>query len=215
MKYIIILAGLLATCLLQAQDERVHPYLQAVNKQFNLEEGYLIEMDYIREDIMRDTRGEGEGIVWMKGLKYKIVMDDYIVYYDGDKLYSQNTDAEEVYVSTPDPDKPGYLQAVPLKVIKSYQQDFKYQFMGERPFQGKQRVEIQLYPIDLTGPYSMLKLFIHPQTMKLEGFLLKHKEGINYTMILSTVKGNQKLDDSTFIFNQDTFPNTEVIELLD
>lgn len=215
MKYIIILAGLLATCLLQAQDERVHPYLQAVNKQFNLEEGYLIEMDYIREDIMRDTRGEGEGIVWMKGLKYKIVVDDYIVYYDGDKLYSQNTDAEEVYVSTPDPDKPGYLQAVPLKVIKSYQQDFKYQFMGERPFQGKQRVEIQLYPIDLTGPYSMLKLFIHPQTMKLEGFLLKHKEGINYTMILSTVKGNQKLDDSTFIFNQDTFPNTEVIELLD
>ena len=215
MKYIIILAGLLATCLLQAQDERVHPYLQAVNKQFNLEEGYLIEMDYIREDIMRDTRGEGEGIVWMKGLKYKIVVDDYIVYYDGDKLYSQNTDAEEVYVSTPDPDKPGYLQAVPLKVIKSYQQDFKYQFMGERPFQGKLRVEIQLYPKNLTGPYSMLKLFIHPQTMKLEGFLLKHKEGINYTMILSTVKGNQKLDDSTFKFNQDTFPNTEVIELLD
>ena len=146
MKYIIILAGLLATCLLQAQDERVHPYLQAVNKQFKMEEGYLIEMDYIREDIMRDTRGEGEGIVWMKGLKYKIVVDDYIVYYDGDKLYSQNTDAEEVYVSTPDPDKPGYLQAVPLKVIKSYQQDFKYQFMGERPFQGKLRVEIQLYP---------------------------------------------------------------------
>ncbi len=215
MKYIIILAGLLATCLLQAQDERVHPYLQAVNKQFNLEEGYLIEMDYIREDIMRDTRGEGEGIVWMKGLKYKIVIDDYIVYYDGDKLYSQNTDAEEVYVTTPDPDKPGYLQAVPLKVIKSYQQDFKYQFMGERPFQGKLRVEIQLYPKNLTGPYSMLKLFIHPQTMKLEGFLLKHKEGINYTMILSTVKGNQKLDDSTFRFNQDTFPNTEVIELLD
>ncbi len=101
------------------------------------------------------------------------------------KLYSQNTDNEEVYVSTPDPDDPGYLQAVPIRIIKAYQQDFKYKFMGERNFMGKQRVEIQLYPKDLTGPYSMLKMFIHPTTMKLEAFVLKHKEGIQYTMILT------------------------------
>ena len=172
-------------------------------------------MDYIREDIMQETSAEGEGTIWMKGLKYKIVVDEYIVYFDGEKLYSQNTDAGEVYVSTPDPDEPGYLQAVPIKVIKSYQQDFKYQFMGERPFRGKQRIEIQLYPKVLTGPYSMLKMFIHPQTLKLEAFVLKHKEGINYTMILSVVKGGQKLGDETFRFDPGTFPNTEVIELLE
>jgi outer membrane lipoprotein-sorting protein len=214
-KYIWIIPGLFITLQLLAQDERVHPYLQAVSEQFKMEEGYLIEMDYIRDDIMHETSAEGEGTIWMKGLKYKIIVDEYIVYFDGEKLYSQNTDAEEVYVSTPDPDEPGYLQAVPIKVIKSYQQDFKYQFIGQRPFRGKNRIEIQLYPKDLTGPYSMLKMFIHPQTMKLEAFVLKHKEGINYTMILSSVQGGQKLGDDIFRFDPETYPNTEVIELLE
>ena len=214
-KYLAIIPGLLLIIQLQAQDDRVHPYLQAVSEQFKMEEGYLIDMDYIREDIMQETSAEGEGTIWMKGLKYKIVVDEYIVYFDGEKLYSQNTDAGEVYVSTPDPDEPGYLQAVPIKVIKSYQQDFKYQFMGERPFRGKQRIEIQLYPKALTGPYSMLKMFIHPQTLKLEAFVLKHKEGINYTMILSSVQGNQTLGDETFRFDQEAWPNTEVIELME
>lgn len=214
-KYLAIIPGLLLIIQLQAQDDRVHPYLQAVSEQFKMEEGYLIEMDYIREDIMQETSAEGEGTIWMKGLKYKIVVDEYIVYFDGEKLYSQNTDAGEVYVSTPDPDEPGYLQAVPIKVIKSYQQDFKYQFMGERPFRGKQRIEIQLYPKALTGPYSMLKMFIHPKTLKLEAFVLKHKEGINYTMILSSVQGNQTLGDETFRFDQEAWPNTEVIELME
>ena len=214
-QYLAIIPWGLLIIQLQAQDDRVHPYLQAVSEQFKMEEGYLIEMDYIREDIMQETSAEGEGTIWMKGLKYKIVVDEYIVYFDGEKLYSQNTDAGEVYVSTPDPDEPGYLQAVPIKVIKSYQQDFKYQFMGERPFRGKQRIEIQLYPKVLTGPYSMLKMFIHPQTLKLEAFVLKHKEGINYTMILSSVQGNQTLGDETFRFDQEAWPNTEVIELME
>ena len=175
----------------------------------------LIQMDYIREDIMRETSAEGEGTIWMKGLKYKIVLNEYIVYYDGNKLYSLNTEAEEVYVSVPDPDQPGYLQAVPIKIIKSYEKDFKYSYMGNKPFMGKDRVEVQLYPKDLTGPYSMLKMFIHPTTLKLEGIQLKHKEGIQYTMILSDIKGNQQLDDQTFVFNPDEYPNTEVIELID
>ena len=201
--------------IVSAQDERVHPYMQAVSEQFKMDEGYEIQVDYIREDIMQESSNEGDATIWMKGLKYKMIVDEYIVYFDGVKLYSQNTENEEVYVSTPDPEDPGYLQSVPIRAIKAYQQDFKYQFMGEKNFQGKQGIEIQLYPLDLTGPYSMLKLFIHPSTMKLEGFVLKHKEGINYTMILTDVKGKQNLDDAAFSFSQQDYPNTEIIELID
>lgn len=197
------------------QDSKAEPYLQAVSDQFQMEEGYLIQMDYIREDIMRETSAEGEGSVWMKGLKYKIIVDEFIVYYDGEKLFSQNTENEEVYVSVPDPDQPGYLQAVPIRIIKSYEQDFKYMYIGTTPFQGKERVEIQLYPNDVSGPYSMLKMFINPHTVKLEAFQLKHKEGIVYTMILSKITGNQSFEDSLFKFDPQLFPETEIIELLE
>jgi len=197
------------------QDTKADIYLQAVSDQFDMDEGYLIEMDYRREDIMRETFAEGEGTIWMKGLKYKIVVDEFIAYYDGNKLYSQNTETEEVYVSTPDPDQPNYLQAVPIKIIKAYEQDFKYQYFGIKPFMGKSRVEIQLYPKVLTGPYSMLKMFVNPHSLKLEGVQLKHKEGIEYTMILSKVVGKQSFGDDTFVFDPESYPNTEIIELLE
>jgi outer membrane lipoprotein-sorting protein len=197
------------------QDSRANKYLQAVSEQFDLNKSYLIHMDYIREDLMQKTSVEGEGMVWMRGVKYKIMVDDYIVYYNGEKLYSQNTETEEVYVSVPDPKEPGYLQAVPIKIIKSYEQDFNYMYMGETSFLGKKLIEIQLYPKERSGPYSMLKMFINPSSQKLEATQLKHKEGILYSMILSEIKEDKTLEESTFEFDPSAFPNTEIIELVE
>ncbi|MDF1576178.1 MAG: outer membrane lipoprotein carrier protein LolA [Bacteroidales bacterium] len=197
------------------QDGRADKYLQAVSRQFDLNTGYELKMDYIREDLMQETSAEGEGTIWMKGLKYKIIVDEYIVYYNGDKLFSQNTDNEEVYVSVPDPGQPGYLQAVPIRIIKSYEQDFNYMYMGVTPQQGRELVEIQLYPKERSGPYSMLKMFIHPDSLKLEVIQLKHKEGILYTMILSGIRIDRTIEDSTFNFAPSAYPNTEIIELVE
>jgi outer membrane lipoprotein-sorting protein len=201
--------------MLAQQDPKAEPYLKAVSEQFDMHTGYLIQMDYIREDIMRETSAEGEGTIWMKGLNYKIEVDEFIVYYDGKKLYSQNTDAEEVYVSEPDPSQPGYLQAVPIRIIKAYEQDFKYMFMGTSAFFGKERLEIQLFPKDISGPYSMLKIFVNQHDWKLEAFQLKHKEGIQYTMFLRDISGGQTYEDSFFRFNPADYPETEIIELID
>lgn len=197
------------------QDSKADAYLQTVSEQFDLNKGYVIQMDYIREDLMQETSAEGEGTIWMKGLKYKIVVDEYIIYYNEENLYSQNTETEEVYVSEPDPDQPGYLQAVPIKIIKSYEQDFNYMYIGNTPLLGKSLIEIQLYPKDRSGPYSMLKMFINPGSQKLEAIQLKHKEGILYTMILSEIKEDKSLEDSTFDFDPAAYPDTEIIELIE
>jgi len=209
-----ILLGL-AVSLMGQQDPKADKYLQAVSDQFDMQQAYKIQMDYVREDLMQDTYAEGAGNIWMKGFKYKIVVDEYIVYYNGEKLYSQNTEMEEVYVSEPDPDQPGYLQAVPIRIIKSYAQDFKYQYKGITSFKGKDRVEIQLYPKDISGPYSLMKMLIQPGSLKLEAIQLKHKEGILYTMILSEKKELSSLDEQIFEFNPSDFPNTEIIELVE
>ena len=217
LRYIILpaLFGCVTHVSFGQQVNQADRYLQSVSDQFDLNKSYVIQMDYSREDLMQETSAEGAGTIWMKGLKYKIVLDEYIVYYNGDKLYSQNTENEEVYVSVPDPGQPGYLQAVPIKIIKSYEQDFNYMFMGETTLRGKQLIEIQLYPKERSGPYSMLKMFINPGSQKLEAIQLKHKEGILYTMILSQVREVQSLGESTFEFDPAAYPNTEIIELVE
>lgn len=197
------------------QDSRADKYLQSVSKQFDLNKAYVIKMDYVREDIMQETSAEGEGTIWMKGLKYKIVVDEYIVYYDEEKLYSQNTETEEVYVSVPEPDDPGYLQAVPIKIIKAYEQDFNYQFIGNTSLMGRDVIEIQLYPKEISGPYSMLKMFVNPHTHELQATQLKHKEGIIYTMLLSEIRTDPGIRESMFTFDPAAYPGTELIELIE
>jgi outer membrane lipoprotein-sorting protein len=213
--FLLIMLSFVAFASYSQQDSRADKYLQSVSRQFDLNKAYVIQMDYIREDLMQETSAEGEGVIWMKGLKYKIMVDEYIVYYNEDKLYSQNTETEEVYVSVPDPDQAGYLQAVPIKIIKAYEQDFNYMYIGSSPMQGKSLIEIQLYPKDRSGPYSMLKMFVNPGSQKLEVMQLKHKEGILYTMILSEMKVDQTLKESIFDFDPSAFPNTEIIELIE
>lgn len=217
LRYVRTVICLLCTTasLFAQQDSKADKYLQAVSDQFDMSSSYVIQMDYIREDLMQETSGEGSGLIWMKGLKYKIMVDEYIVYYNGKTLYSQNTDTEEVYVSEPDPDQPGYLQAVPIRVIKSYALDFNYRYIGISSFKGKDRVEIQLYPKDISGPYALMKMLINPGSLKLEAIQLKHKEGILYTMILSEMKKQSSLDENTFTFDPAAFPNTEIIELVE
>ena len=207
-------------CLLAAtsfgqQDSRADKYLQLISQQFDLDKAYVIQMDYIREDLMQETSAEGEGTIWMKGLKYKIVVDEYIVYYNEEKLFSQNTETEEVYVSVPEPDEPGYLQAVPVKIIKAYEQDFNYQYIGNTSLMGKNMIEIQLYPKDISGPYSMLKMFVNPVSHKLQATQLKHKEGILYTMLLSEIREDKSIGESLFTFDPSAYPDTEIIELIE
>jgi outer membrane lipoprotein-sorting protein len=213
--FLLIMLSFVAFASYSQQDSRADKYLQAVSEQFDLNKAYVIQLDYIREDLMQETSAEGDGVIWMKGLKYKIMLDEYIVYYNEDKLYSQNTETEEVYVSEPDPDQPGYLQAVPIKIIKAYEQDFNYMYIGNTPMLGKTLIEIQLYPKDRSGPYSMLKMFVNPGSQKLEAIQLKHKEGILYTMILSEMKVDQSLQESIFDFDPAAYPNTEIIELIE
>ncbi len=71
-----LFAGLGIFATVAAQDERVHPYMKGVSDQFKTGKGYEVRMDYIREDIMQETTYEGEGTIWMKGLKYKIIVEE-------------------------------------------------------------------------------------------------------------------------------------------
>ncbi|MBN1132953.1 MAG: outer membrane lipoprotein carrier protein LolA [Bacteroidales bacterium] len=197
------------------QDPAAEPYLRSVATQFSKEKTYEINMEYIRVDEIRDQVIEGTGRIEMKGDMYRIFMDEYIIYFDGEKQYSQNVDNEEVYVSTPDPDNRELLYTAPINILRSYQQDFKYQFMGVRNFMGKNRYEVQLYPKEPGGPYALLRMFMNMDSKDLEAMQLRHKEGLLYTMIITGSKEIPELPDSAFRFNQAEFPNTEMIEIIE
>ena len=212
---IILLVLASAPTLLGQQDPAAEPYLQKVALQFSKEKCYEVKMDYIRVDEIRDQAIEGEGTIQMKGDMYRILMDEFIIYYNGEKQYSQNIANEEVYVSVPDPNNRELLYTAPINILRSYKEDFKYQFMGIRNFMGKDRYEVQLYPKELGGPYALLRIFIDTDNKELVAMQLKHKEGLLYTMMITGVKEGLDLPAETFTFQQSEYPNTEIIEIVE
>ena len=197
------------------QDPEAEPFLQKVALQFSKEKCYEIAMDYIRADEIRDKMIEGEASIQMKGDMYRIFMDEYIIYYDGEKQYSLNNADEEVYVSVPDPDNKEMLYTAPINILRSYKQDFKYQFKGIRSFMGTDYYEVQLYPMELGGPYALLRLFMDTRNKELAAMQLRHKEGILYTMMITKVTEDLDLKDEDFRFNPENFPNVDVIEIVE
>jgi outer membrane lipoprotein-sorting protein len=195
------------------QDPEAEQYLNKIAK--DLDPGYTIQLDfdYIREDLQDKSSIEGEGILYIFGDKYKLEMEDFIIYFDGEKQYSLNLDIEEVYISIPDPNDKEFMFSDPIRLLRSYKDEFKYVLMGKSDIQGIAATEIQLNPLELGGPYSLLKLFVAP-SKELKAIQVRQKAGILYSMIIKSFKKIDQPANTFFQFSAIDYPNVDVIDLL-
>ncbi len=213
--YIISIIFFLSFCALSwgQQDPLAEPYLDKIARDLDPGHSLQLDFDYIREDLKEKSTVEGEGTLFLQGDKYKLAMEGFIIYFDGEKQYSLNLEIEEVYVSIPDPDDQEFMFSDPISLLRTYKEEFKYRVIGEASFQGINATEVQLYPLELGGPYALLKLFISPAN-ELKAIQVRHKAGILYSMIVKTFNKMEKPEDSFFQFNEKDYPNVDVIELV-
>ena len=203
------------TLLFGQSDETAAPYLDKIARDLDPGHALSIEFDYIREDQQSESSIEGEGTLVLMGEKYKIDLGEAVVWFDGEKQYSLQTEIEEVYISKPDPENKEFMFSDPIRLLRNYNEEFKYRLIGETSFRGKTFEEIQLYPKELGGPYALIKLFFSLDKSTLQAIVIRHKQGIIYTMIVASLERMNDPGTPFFKFSQTDFPNVDVIELMD
>ena len=200
---------------LQAQkDDAARPYLEKIAKELDPGHAINISFDYIREDQQDGSTIEGEGTLILMGEKYKTELENAIIWFDGVKQYALQTEIEEVYISVPDPDNKEFMFSDPVRLLRNFAEEFKYRYMGENSIRDIRANEIQLYPEELGGPYALIKLFFSMDKSELKAIVIRHKEGILYTMIITNFERMDDPGEDFFRFNQNDYPNVDVIELL-
>lgn len=215
MKRLIILAFLIPAINLSGQkDPAAEDFLNKVAKDLDPGEAISMTFDYEREDQQAGTTIDGSGSLVLMGEKYKIDLGEAIIWFNGKKQYSLQTEIEEVYVSTPDPENKEFMFTDPIRLLRNYKQEFKYRLIGKTEFRGKPTNEVQLYPEVLGGPFALLKLYFSRESGNLFAIVIRHKEGILYTMILNDMEQIESPDQDFFRFSQEEYPNVDVIELL-
>ncbi|MDA3821990.1 MAG: outer membrane lipoprotein carrier protein LolA [Bacteroidales bacterium] len=196
------------------KDPNAELYLNKISEDLAPDKAIHISFEYIREDLQDKTKIEGSGFLVLLDEKYRMELDEVIVYFDGEKQYSLNNEIEEVYISVPDPENKEFMFSDPIRLIRNYEEEFKYRLMGESKLMDKKVNEVQLYPEELGGPYSLLKLYFALDNDQLRAMTIRQKNGIVYTMIITELDKKEDPGIEYFRFSAEEFPNIDVIELL-
>jgi outer membrane lipoprotein-sorting protein len=163
-------------------------------------------------DIREDTREDYEGVIFIKGEKFRIKMFDIETYFDGETIWNHLIDVQEVNITKPDEEDKFFLDA-PNKIFFPDENEFKFKFVGETYQDNKTVYEIDLFPRHLNQEYSRIRLKINKSNMTLIYVEYVRKDGIRYNIKISNLKANPNLPDSYFTFNIEDHPDVEVIDL--
>ena len=210
---ICILLGL-SVSLSAQQDPAAEPYLDKISATLDPGHTVRIDFDYTREDLQSGSNVAGEGTLFLQDENYRIVFEEAMIWFDGETQYSLNKEVEEVYISKPDPDDKEFMFSDPIRLLRSYKEEFKYVLLGKGEIRSIECMILQLDPMELGGPYAVLKLFVNPVTRDLVALQVRHKEGILYTMVITELDRVEKKDEAFFRFNASDYPMVDVIELV-
>lgn len=168
------------------------------------------ELDIDNRQIKKKTKSTG--LIKIKGDKYYMESMGTKVYFDGKTMWNYLVDDKEVTITTPDTSEEDFVEN-PAKIFTFYNHDFKYVLVGESKFDIGWTYEIDLFPKDLSQPYSRFKLFTRKDNDDIYMISAIGKNGINYTVYLKNIKYDETIPDSQFTFDPSKHKKVEVEDM--
>lgn len=152
-----------------------------------------------------------EGIIEMKGDKFKLETPDMITWYDGQTQWVYVMRNEEVNVSTPSGDE---LQLTnPAVLLRQYKKGFSVQYKGTSTTrQAKSAYDITLIP-KKKSDIQQIDLQIEKMSNIPAAITITDKNKATVSINISKWETGKNQADSFFSFNESDYPDAEVIDL--
>lgn len=192
-------------------DPEAKKVLDAVSTKFKTYKSVKGNFTLEVKDATGKTQGKKTGIVYMKGVKYRISITGQEIYCDGKNVWTFDKAANEVQVSGFD-NNSGSL--TPQKLFTNfYDKDFFYKLNGDKTVGGKAVKEIELTPTNKSKSFFKVLLNIDKATNMINSTQIFEKTGNRYQYALNNVATNATIGDDMFVFDAKKFPGVEVIDL--
>ena len=130
--------------------------------------------------------GSKTGIIYLKGQKYQITDKGIQIFSDGKKVWKYEPSANEVSISTVDPNN----QAItPAKLLSNfYEKDFSYKLNGNKAMGGQQLAEIELTPTGKGRNFSKVLVYVDQAKQMIVSTKVFETSGNVYTYGISNLK---------------------------
>lgn len=152
-----------------------------------------------------------EGLIQMKGDKFKLETPEMITWYDGNTQWVYMERNEEVNISTPSGDELRHTN--PAMILRMYKKGFKAAYNGmSTTRQSKAAYDIILSP-DKKSDIKQIDLQVEKQSGLPVFFTITDKNGATYNIQIGRWQTGVNQPDTFFVFNEKEFPNAEIVDL--
>ena len=151
------------------------------------------------------------GSVYMKGIKYRVLIVGQEIFCDGSNIWTYDKSANEVTITKFDTEA---NTLTPQKLFTNfYDKDFLYKLNGEKKQGTKIIQEIEMTPTDKTKAFHKVYVYVNKTNKTITGTRVLEKSGSRYNYTVNTLTPNTTIADSYFVFNAKNYPGVEVIDL--
>ena len=151
------------------------------------------------------VQGTKKGTAYMKGNKYKLELNEQVIFCDGNKVWTYDKGSNEVQVTKVDPAGNSFT---PQKIFTNfYDKDFLYKLNGVK----NNMAEIQLTPTDKRVKYHTVYLYVNKNNNTITSAKVLETAGNTYFYSISNMKTNVNLKDEDFTFDKKKYPGVEEI----
>lgn len=171
---------------------------------------------------IKDTKN---GSMFIKGGKYKLILQGTEMFSDGESRWTYQKDANEITVETVEEDGESIVSN-PAKIFDLYKSGFKYALKGEADVQAQVKVDgkqttakkkcwvIDLYPENPKGKeFHTVQLLVDKANTQILSIDIKFKNGSDQIIDILEYKTNVTMPDNLFIYEESKYPGAEVNDM--
>lgn len=142
----------------------------------------------------------------LQGDSYKLNIAGQEMICDGTTLWTYMPDSQEVMVSSVDSEDGGS----PLSIINAYYDNISAKFL---PSGDPSKMMIEVSPKEKDENFSKLVVVTDTKTMELKEVRLFDNNGSEFVYNITKFVTNQVLPDNFFTFNEQDYPDAEIIDM--
>lgn len=206
-QFLIILSIAVLSQAIAQKDPAAKEVLDAMSDKYQKIPAFRAEFSYTMEDDSDDIDEGFKGTILVRGDKYKLVMDEQEITFDGTDIYTYLKEENEITISSFDPEE----EEISLSnIFNIYKTGYKYVYT-ESKNNGTIDV-VDLVPEDRDKEYFKIRMEIATSDKSLKSFKVFDKSGSRYLYKVLSFKEDPSITDKTFAYDKTKYKNAEVID---
>ena len=202
-----LISGITSSFTSLAQDPDV--LLNKLSAKAESYSAYEITYTSTLVDLKNDFELTQDGIVQIEGDRFHLNLGDYVIYCDGETVWTFEPEMNECYIDDTETMKEEGMD--PSKLFTVWEDDFRREWMGRSTVEGRDCVHINLYA-STDKAYHTLQLYVDESALEVVRIVMKGREGSDVTYTVKSFSTTLEVEPDMFRFPEEKHPGVELID---